>query len=184
MSVHSDCKISVCLHSLWCEVSYYMDAVGWLFLHAVLCEVIFYSGMQRGSISPFLSNQLPWIPLKRPHSICLFYWMSCFYSIKKRTSSRSIAANNRKFWIISIAEHCGVILMSLAVFSIYILGQKLKWYCCDVIMPSDLLNKHTAFRVSPPKTDLTLLRRNSASVCHIALLAMQTVLYFAAALSV
>lgn len=47
--------------------------------------------------------------------------------------------------------------MSLAVFSIHSLGLKPKWCCCDVIQPSDLLSKHTAFSVSPLKTGLTLL---------------------------
>lgn len=96
--LHSDYRStrSLYLHSLWCEVSYYIDALGWLFPHAPLCEVIFYSGMQRHNISPFLSNRLPQVPLKTPHSICLFYWTSCFYNIKKKTLSQSIATNNRK----------------------------------------------------------------------------------------
>lgn len=56
--------------------------------------------------------------------------------------------------MISISEHCDVILMSLAVLSIYILGLKPKWYCCDVMLPSDLLNKHTAFSVSTQSLEI------------------------------
>lgn len=46
--------------------------------------------------------------------------------------------------------------MSLAVLSIYILGLKPKWYCCDVMLPSDLLNKHTAFSVSTQSLEIWL----------------------------
>lgn len=47
--------------------------------------------------------------------------------------------------------------MSLAGLGSYSLGPKPRWCCCDVILSSDLLSKHTAFGVSPLKTDLTLL---------------------------
>lgn len=82
-----------------CDVkshTYHIDALGWLYPHSVVCEVIFYSGMQGSNISPFLSNQLFRIPLKRPQSIWLFYGTSCFYNSKKETLSQIIATNNEK----------------------------------------------------------------------------------------
>lgn len=56
----------------WWEVAQFLWVQWDSFSLTLLYEVIFYSGMQRGNISPFLSNQLPWIPLKGPHSISLF----------------------------------------------------------------------------------------------------------------
>lgn len=62
--------------------------------------------------------------------------------------------------------------MSLAALSIYIPGPEPKWCRCDVILPSDLLSKHTAFSVSPLKADLTLL------ISHANRYVTSTNLYF------
>lgn len=53
-------------------------------------------------------------------------------------------------------KDCSAVVMSLAMLSIYTLGPLPKWCYRDVMLPSDLLNKHTAFSVFPLKTDLTL----------------------------
>lgn len=75
--------------------------------------------------------------------------------------------------MICVSEHIGVFLMSLAVLSIYILGPEPEWYFCDVILPSDLLNKQ-AFSVTPLNTDLTMTLRQSLPLC---IPAMQMSLY-------
>jgi len=160
---HSNCrsKISLCLHSLWCEVT-----VIWIpwdaYYLTVQCEVIFYSCMERENIF-FLSVKpagLDSFKKKKTHSICLFYWMLCFYNLKKKDIITKYSYKQQNTFEFSLSLDSGVLRMSLAVLGIEILGPKPKWYSCDVILPSDLLNKQTAFSVSPLKTYLTLLKPN------------------------
>lgn len=45
-----------------------------------------------------------------------------FQHLEKDILTKYSNKQHKKFWIISITEHCGIILMSLAVVSTYSLG--------------------------------------------------------------
>lgn len=109
---------------------------------------------------------LPWIPF--------LFCILCFYKFKKRVIIPKHGNKQKKHlkWSVSL-NTLVFFLMSLAVLSIYILGPEPEWYFCDVILPSDLLNKQ-AFSVTPLNTDLTMTLRQSLPLC---IPAMQISLY-------
>lgn len=167
-----------------CDVkshSHYIDALRWLF---PLCEVIFYSGMQRDNISPFLSNRLPQIPLRRPHSICLFYWTSCFYNIKKRTLSQSIATNNRKvlnYLLLWTLWCCSNVLACVEYLHSGPTAQMVFLWC----NPAQWLVKQTySFQCRSSKDWFDFAETKLCQCLPLCLLAMQMVVYFSAAPSV
>lgn len=120
---------------------------------------------------PFLSNRLPRIPLKRPHSILhppVLLDVTFLQHQEKDIIAKYGNKQPEKCWIISISEHCGVILMSLAVEYLQS-GPKaqmvLLW--CN---PAQWLVKQTYSSQCFSSKDwyVTLQRPNCASVCRFA----------------
>lgn len=112
-------------------------------------DVILTLGCRGVIFRPFCQTSSPWIPLRKRHWQ-VFYWMLLIIAELSFEACLSLRV--------------GAFFKCPCLSVVYLHpGPEAQRCLYDVILPNDLLNKHTALSVSPSRTEFTLLRPSSTT---------------------